>query len=505
MGRPSIEHLALIYESVAESIILFAVEAPDAMRVVSVNPAVARIMGTSVDALVGLRIEELGTRRPEENGYVQAAWRAVRTRERVRYTERTTFRGRRFVAEITLTPIRTGDVVTNVLSVARDITEEALVLEEHAKLSAIVEATRDFVGIATLDHKLSYVNPAGRALVGLAPDVDVATVPVTDIFPVERNASAGSGRANLPVDGQWVGESWLKHTKTGEKIPVEANTFLLTDPQSGTPIAVASVRRDIRERLVAEELRRQSEVLVEQNRLIQAANRMKSEFVANMSHELRTPLNAIVGFAELLHDDKVGPVSDAQRACLADILTSGRHLLELINGMLDLAKIESGRMELHTVDVDLPALIVEAVDALQPLAARKRIHLVVDLERCPPRATVDAGRMMQVLFNYLSNAIKFTHEGGRVTVRALPVGADRFRLVVEDTGVGIRADDLPKLFQEFSQLDTGLTRRHEGTGLGLMLTKRIVEAMGGEVGVDSTLGKGSAFFALLPLVWSARG
>jgi signal transduction histidine kinase/DNA-binding response OmpR family regulator len=246
------------------------------------------------------------------------------------------------------------------------------------------------------------------------------------------------------------------------------------------------------------ELEKANQELQEQNRVVQQANRLKSEFLANMSHELRTPLNAIIGFTQLMHDGKVGAVSRAHEEYLGDILDSARHLLQLINDVLDLAKVEAGKMEFNPEAVNLTRVIVEVRQILQTLSATKRLQ--VDLEVSPEveQLMIDPAKLKQVLYNYLSNAIKFSRKEGRIAVRALPEGANHFRLEIEDTGVGISPEDLSKLFVEFQQLEVATTKRHQGTGLGLALTKKIVEAQGGRVGVQSTGSQGSTFYAILP-------
>src|SRR5207302_1178719 len=234
-------------------------------------------------------------------------------------------------------------------------------------------------------------------------------------------------------------------------------------------------------------------------------NRLKSEFLANMSHELRTPLNGIIGFAELMHGGKVGPVSDPHKEYLGDILTSSRHLLQLINDVLDLARVEAGRMEFNPEPVDLAKIVGEVRDGLRTMAATKRIQVKMEIDPGLTGVTGDQAKLKQLLYNYLSNALKFTPDGGQVTVRVLPEQADTYRIEVEDTGIGIRPEDLGRLFVEFQQLDAGAAKKYQGTGLGLALTKRIVEAQSGKVGVRSAPGTGSVFFAVLPRVfWAER-
>jgi PAS domain S-box-containing protein len=230
------------------------------------------------------------------------------------------------------------------------------------------------------------------------------------------------------------------------------------------------------------------------------ANRRGSEFLGNLSHELRTPLNAIIGFAELMHDGRVGPVSSEHQEYLGDILTSGRHLLQLLNDVLDLAKVDSGEMEFRPEVVDVGKVIFEVRDILRGLTASKRLHIETRVGPDIGLVSVDPERLKQVLYNYLSNAIEFTAEGGKVIVAASSEGPDQFRISVEDTGVGISSDNMDKLFVTFQQPDASAAKRHQGTGLGLALTKRIIEAQGGRVEVKSALGRGSTFAAVLPRV-----
>jgi len=280
--------------------------------------------------------------------------------------------------------------------------------------------------------------------------------------------------------------------------------YVLKDRLAQLPVAVRRAleeRRLREERLHAEELlRQQNRALEETNQQAQAASRMKSEFLANMSHELRSPLNGIIGFSELMYDGRLGAVTERQKDILGRVLNSAKHLLQLINGVLDLSKVEAGRLEFHPESVTASKLVPEVTGILMGLAAAKQIRLETLIE--PEVATIfaDPARLKQVLYNYLSNALKFTGEGGLVLVKLKAEGTAHFRLEVSDTGVGIRPEDIEKLFIEFHQLDSGTAKRYQGTGLGLALTKRIVEAQGGTVGVESALGQGSTFFAVLPRV-----
>jgi signal transduction histidine kinase len=218
-----------------------------------------------------------------------------------------------------------------------------------------------------------------------------------------------------------------------------------------------------------------------------------------MSHELRTPLNAIIGFADLLHGGMVGPLDAQQRDFIGDILTSSRHLLQLINDVLDLAKVESGTLQVVPEPVDLAREVREVRDVLRGLASERKLDLELHLADDLGSVVVDPAKLRQILYNYVSNALKFTPEGGRVTIRAALAG-DAFRIEVEDTGIGIASEDQRYLFLPFRQLDASPTKRYQGTGLGLALTKRLAEAHGGRVGMHSARGVGSTFWVELPRV-----
>src|SRR5579885_2851770 len=237
--------------------------------------------------------------------------------------------------------------------------------------------------------------------------------------------------------------------------------------------------------------------LERQNEQIRELARVKSEFVTHMSHELRTPLTGIMGMAEVLRDDKAGPVTPRQKHYLTDILASSNHLLDLINRVLDLAKAEAGKISIQPRRCDPAALAVEVAKTVRSIAAAKRITLSVHTEAAPASAITDPSRFRQILYNYVSNALKFTPEGGRVAIRVAFKTPDRLRVEVSDTGIGIAPRDLEKLFRDFSQLD-GPAVTQRGAGLGLALSKRLVEMQGGTVGVTSEPGKGSTFFAILP-------
>jgi signal transduction histidine kinase/HAMP domain-containing protein len=238
-------------------------------------------------------------------------------------------------------------------------------------------------------------------------------------------------------------------------------------------------------------------------RELEIANRHKDEFLASMSHELRTPLNAIIGFSEVLLERLFGELTDKQAEYLDDILSSGRHLLSLINDILDLAKIEAGRMELEPTEFDLPQAIDNALVLVRERALRRGITLEQSIAPDLGEIKGDERKVKQVLLNLLSNAVKFTPEGGRIYVRAARVNG-MAEVSVADTGVGIAPEDHEAVFEEFRQVGTDYARKHEGTGLGLALARRFVELHGGTIRVESELGRGATFTFTIPVTrWQA--
>jgi signal transduction histidine kinase len=233
------------------------------------------------------------------------------------------------------------------------------------------------------------------------------------------------------------------------------------------------------------------------SRELAAASQHKSEFLANMSHELRTPLNAIIGFSEVLSERMFGELNEKQEEYLKDIYASGQHLLSLINDILDLSKIEAGRMELELTDFDLPTALDSALTLVRERAGRRGIALHLNVDNQLSQIQADERKIRQVVLNLLSNAIKFTLEGGRIEVRAAPVDAS-VEVSVSDTGVGIAPEDQEAVFEEFRQVGTA-DKKVEGTGLGLTLCRKFVELHGGKIWVTSQVGEGSTFTFRLPV------
>jgi PAS domain S-box-containing protein len=330
----------------------------------------------------------------------------------------------------------------------------------------------------------------------------------------ERHDEARDAMMLRIQNGQEAGPFECEYVlEDGTHLTVEIRENLIRDDRGQITGTIRSLL-DVTERNLATvaarkvgqyamELRHKNEQLGRALEAARSATLAKSRFLASVSHELRTPLNGIIGFSELLIDGKLGPVVPEQADVLADILTSARHLLQLINDVLDLSKVEAGRMEFHPERCNIETLALEVRDVIRPLADKKGLHLTLE---SPPALTanIDPGRFKQVLYNYLSNAVKFTPDGGSVTLRIAPqAGQAFFRLDVEDTGIGIAAGEMPRLFQEFAQLPNS-RQAGQGTGLGLALTRHIVEAQGGSVAARSEPGRGSVFSATLPLDYAVR-
>ncbi|MDE2428692.1 MAG: response regulator [Burkholderiales bacterium] len=272
-------------------------------------------------------------------------------------------------------------------------------------------------------------------------------------------------------------------------------------------VALHNLRQYNDLKLLADQLRASSDEIATKNLQLEEASRMKSEFLANMSHELRTPLNAIIGFSEILKDGLMGSVSPQQNSCINDIFNSGKHLLALINDILDLSKVEAGKMTLELEPTDIAALVQGSAQVVREQATAQNQRLLLNVDEGMGEIWVDQRKVKQILYNLLSNAIKFTPEGGEVYIAARRMhnehlmhdGSTEFlELIVKDNGIGISAEDQARLFQPFTQIDSTLARRHQGTGLGLAMVKRLAELQGGKVLLSSAPGQGSTFTIYLP-------
>ncbi len=474
--------------------------------VTSWNPAAERVFGYAAEEMIGQSIRRIvpADKQAEEDD-VLARIRAGIVVDHFE-TQRQAKDGRLLDIALTVSPIRdvSGRLV-GASKIARDITEQKRAAAAALHLSALVQSSDDAIVSKDLNGIVRSWNPAAERLFGFRAD-EIIGKSITTIIPHDRLAEEdyvlGRIRNGLSVDHFET----IRQTKDGRMVEISLTVSPIRD-HTGQIVGASKIARDIREhkRLLherqiaaANEEAARREMLETQNRRIQEGARLKSEFVANMSHELRTPLNSIVGFAELIADARFGPLPSRYQEFARVMHASAEHLLQLINDILDLAKVESGKIDFQAETVDVRQIVADATAIVSGLAAKNGIVLTTETDPRLPAVELDPIRLKQVLYNFLSNAIKFTNAGGRVIIRARPEGGAHFRIEVEDTGIGIKTEDQHRLFVEFQQLDSSTAKRFPGSGLGLALTKRLVEAQGGTVGVHSTFGGGSTFFAILP-------
>ena len=380
------------------------------------------------------------------------------------------------------------------------------VLDSSTEYSIIAEDLRGTI--------LSY-NEGSRRIYGYDAE-EIIGAPVTILLPRDQGERK---RAHEILDharreGTYSGET-IRVRKGGKRFPVRFVMTMRYD-DNGKPVGYTTISRDITtqkemeaklreytenlEALVASKTRE----LQDANAKLERANRLKAEFLASMSHELRTPLNAIIGFAGVLRDEMAGPLNPDQKQFVGDIYKSGEQLLNLINDILDLSKVDSGRMELTPDDVVLSHVFDEVQTIIQGMAVHKRLSLSFHEEPPDIVMTADRVKLLQILYNLLSNAAKFTPEGGSIRVEAQRRPTDVcFRVI--DTGVGIPREAFDLIFEEFRQVDSRLAREYGGTGLGLALTRKLVALHGGTITVESQVGQGSTFTFTIPNVLPVTG
>ena len=387
-----------------------------------------------------------------------------------------------------------GTVLTTIVSRAVQLSglDGGVVFEYDEDIEEFVQRVATETGGALAEARRTARIRKGEGVLGqtaitLEPvQVPDITVPGAYAGRLRENLIGSGVRAILAVpmvrEGQLIGCLGVTRNRPGD-FPAETIELLRTfATQSALAIQNARLFREIEDK----------------SRQLEAASRHKSEFLANMSHELRTPLNAVIGFSEVLLQRMFGALNDKQDEYLKDIYASGQHLLSLINDILDLSKIEAGRMELAPAPFHLPTALENAVTLVRERAARHGIALHLDLDPRLDQLVGDERKVKQVVLNLLSNAVKFTPEGGRISLTAVRRDSS-VEIAVTDTGIGIAPEDQAAIFEEFRQVGSDETRKQEGTGLGLTLAKKFVELHGGRIWVESKLGTGSTFTFTLPV------
>jgi PAS domain S-box-containing protein len=464
---------------------------------------------------------EFGT--PIAPGFEALVFKASRGIEDI--YELTYFRkdGSRFPAVVSVTALRDAqDAIIGYLLIGTDNTARQQVEEERMKLDqrlrdqhfytrSLIESNID--ALMTTDPRgiITDVNKQTEALTGCTRD-ELIGAPFRNYFTDSGRAEAAINR--VLTEGKVTNYELTARARDGTETVVSYNATTFHDRERRLQGVVAAARD-------MTELKRFEHTLQQKNVELEDASRMKSEFLANMSHELRTPLNAIIGFSEVLRDGLVGELTDQQRGFIGDIFSSGKHLLALINDILDLSKVEAGKMTLDLESVPVASLFASSLSIVKEKAAAHHIHLEIVAPEGLDTIRADARKVKQIVYNLLSNAVKFT-EGGRVALRAarvpradvgrvsgawtgrrFPLADSEFpeflEISVTDSGIGISPEALEHLFKPFSQIDSGLSRKFEGTGLGLAMVKLLAELHGGAVAVESAVGEGSRFTVWLPI------
>jgi len=360
----------------------------------------------------------------------------------------------------------------------------------------LAEAAGQGIGMAGLDGSVRYMNPTLMGYLGIDSLGQALNDRFFDHYP---SWAAEKMRTEvLPAvmeHGQWKGELALR-SRLGGELPTLENFYLVSDSQ-GAPLFIAAVITDMSERKALERS------LLQAKDRAEAASVAKSDFVASMSHELRTPLNAVIGFSQMLREEYFGPLNAKQAEYVHDILGSGEHLLSLINDILDLSKVEAGKMELVPSALAMADLVESCLVMIREKAHTHSIEvsLEIDDQVASMVTMVDQRMLKQIMFNLLSNATKFTPDGGHITVGVTLPSPDRWLVFVQDDGVGIDEKDQGRIFETFEQVKGGAADKTPGTGLGLSLTQRFVQAHGGQITVQSAgPGQGSRFTFWIPVV-----
>ncbi len=428
---------------------------------------------------------------------------------------------------------RQGSGVVSILRNVTDLRRASEEIEENyrkmriAEVQARAESDRLNLIIDSVADPIVVTDAGGATSLMNEPAERLFTIPARASAIEQRWVQANDAHFSsfiagmlVSADQRRVGEIGLVDPKSGEPMPVEAIAGkILSD--HGELTAVVTILHDQREAIekaklyeqlkqASDELERkiqaatgdiaqQNELLRRQAIELEQASQLKSQFLANMSHEFRTPLNAMLGYTSMLLQGVAGPIEGPAKRQLARIESNGRHLLTIINEILDISRIEAGRMPQQISRFKVPELIHEVRSELEPIIIRSRLNLTMQIDKDLPPLTSDRQKVKQILLNFLSNALKFTHHGS-VTISAVKNSREKIvSLSVTDSGIGIDTADQDKIFEDFRQLDNSPTRAYGGTGLGLSICRRLAQMLDGRITVRSQLGRGSTFTLTLPL------
>ncbi len=401
------------------------------------------------------------------------------------------------------------------IEVIRDVTEqkrtERALVEKERKYRDLVEHANSIILRWNSEGQITFLNEFGLRFFGYSAEEIFGRNLVGTIVPYSESGGRDLSQLvqqivnrpeayeqnineNVKRNGERAWVTWanrIERDRQGQVVEILSVGTDITE-QRRAEAAIRELNASL-ERRVAE---RTAELAVARDRA-EEADRLKSAFLATMSHELRTPLNSIIGFTGILLQQLAGPLNPEQSKQLEMVRNSARHLLALINDVLDISKIEAGQLEITREQFDLHASVERAAQIVQPLADKKGLAMRLNLANDLGSITSDRRRFEQVLINLLNNAIKFTDRGA-ITLETIRLNPEKIEVRVRDTGIGLKPENLASLFQPFHQIDTGLSRQHEGTGLGLAICRRLVELMGGQIRVESQFGEGSTFSFTLP-------
>lgn len=500
--------LAAIVESSEDAILSKTLDG----LVTSWNVGAERIFGYSAEEMIGKPITILIPHElwDEETEILNR----LRSGDRVNHYETTRLRkdGSAIVVSLTISPIRdAAGAVTGIAKIVRDITEHKRLLAHEQVARAEMLAERKFRelienapdAILQIDSvgKIVLANRTAESMFGYSRK-ELVDMPVDHLVPQAARAHHAAHRKRFEAAGvsrpMGLGLDLNALRKDGTEFPVEISLSPIRNENS---VHVTAAIRDVTDRKRTEQqidsLRKSYLAELEaRHKEAERLNRLKSEFIASVSHELRTPLHTIIGFAELLDEQDTGPLNDKQKRFVHHIRADSDHLLNLINDMLDLSRIEAGGLVVRTEALRLQTVISEAVNAIRPQAESKLLSV---REEQSPEIGVHADplRVRQILYNLLNNAVKFTDPGGKIGVAATMQG-DFAQITVSDTGLGIPAEECTHIFDKFYQVGYTTAGVRQGTGLGLTISKQLVEMQGGRIWVDSEPGKGSHFHFTLP-------
>ncbi len=390
------------------------------------------------------------------------------------------------------------DVTKRKLAETRLSQKNSELTETMNFLNNILDSSIEYAIIAIdLEGKILTWNAGAKANYGFEKYDVVGKKSVFDLYLPEIVQSGSMQRFMDSVLDRGIDNGEFESIgKNGEHFIASIVMSVRLDAKNKA-IGYLLIARDVTERKYLEEQFKMKQQIEDQTKLAQEASRLKSEFLTNMSHELRTPLNAVIGFSELMHSEGLGPINTEQKEAVKDILQSAKDLLRMLDDLFDMTKLKFASIEFYPETIDLRKLVDEVKQSFYALSVKKRLSLIVTIDAELTTVYLDPTRLKQVLYNYLSNAVKFVPERGAVQLRIVPESVNDFRIEVEDNGKGIKPEDMNKLFVTLQSLDSSVTKHYAGIGLGLALTKHIVEAQGGSVGAICTAEK-NIFYAILP-------